>query len=165
MGAEWTLKGKAFASVGIFDPKTFVATIEKEEGIFRTTDAGESWTKVSEVQPAGRDIRILKGVAYWASAEGLLRSSDKGVTWSVLGNPVECSYGPYFGKDEKYIVVVGKDGFFETANGGEKWEHAAPLPPEYKVTIPGWFLNFAWDPNADIFYASRMGQPAYKYRR
>jgi hypothetical protein len=164
MGGSWKLKGKAFASVGIFDAITFVATKEKEQGIFRSTDGGESWTKVSELQPAGRDIGILKGVAYWTSDEGLLVSKDRGATWAVQGDAVECSFGPYFGKDETHIVVVGKKGFFQTSDGGRRWKQAAPLPPEYSVTMPGWFLNFGWDPHADIFYASRMGKPAYKYQ-
>jgi hypothetical protein len=165
MGRSWELKGNAFASVGIFDARTFVATREKEQGIFHTTDGGESWTKVCELQPAGRDIRILKGAAYWTSGKGLLVSSDRGATWSIQGKEVECSFGPYFGKDEMHIVVVGKNGFFQTTNGGREWEQVAPLPPEYSVTIPGWFLNFGWDPHANIFYASCMGKPAYKYQR
>ncbi|KPK37542.1 MAG: hypothetical protein AMJ65_14325 [Phycisphaerae bacterium SG8_4] len=165
MGKSWKLKGKAFASVGIFDAKTFVATKEKEQGIFRTTDGGESWTKVSELQPAGRDIRIFKGAAFWTSDKGLLVSRNRGTTWSIHGKEVECSFGPYFGKDEMHIVVVGKNGFYQTTNGGKDWDRVAPLPPEYNVTIPGWFLNFGWDPHADILYASRMGKPAYKYQR
>ncbi|MBN2271867.1 MAG: hypothetical protein JXN61_14715 [Sedimentisphaerales bacterium] len=164
MGADWSLKGKAFASVGIFNASTFVATREKEQGIFRSTDGGESWTKVSDLQPAGRDIRIFKGLAYWTSDEGLLVSKDRGANWAVQGDAVECSFGPYFGKDETHIVVVGKKGFFQTSDGGRLWKQAAPLPPEYSVTMPGWFLNFGWDPHADIFYASRMGKPAYKYQ-
>ena len=165
MGSDWKLKGKAFASVGIFDAKTFVATREKEQGIFRTTDGGDNWIKISELQPAGRDIRIFKGAAYWTSGKGLLVSRDRGKTWSVQGKEVECSYGPYFGKDEMHIIVVGRKGFFETKNGGRDWEQVAPLPPEYRVTLLGWFLNFGWDPNADILYASCMGKPAYKYQR
>ncbi|HLB73391.1 MAG TPA: hypothetical protein VJJ98_05195 [Sedimentisphaerales bacterium] len=164
MGRTWKLKGKAFASVGIFDAGTFVATKEKERGIFRTTDGGESWTSVCELQPAGRDIRILKGIAYWTSAEGLLVSKDRGATWAVQGEAVECSFGPCFGKDEMHIIVVGKKGFFQTADGGRQWKLAAPLPPQYSVTIPGWFLNFGWDHHANIFYASCMGKPAYKYQ-
>ena len=165
MGKGWKLQGKAFASVGIFDPKTFVATREKERGILRTTDGGASWERVSDLQPGGRDIRIFQGVAYWASAEGLLASKDRGKTWAVQGQAVPCSFGPYFGKDEKHIVVVGKSGFFETRSGGREWEQVAPLPPQFSVAIPGWFLNFGWDPHANILYASRMGQPAYKYPR
>lgn len=165
MGKSWKLKGKAFSSVGIFDTKTFVATKEKEPGIFRTIDGGDNWTKVSGLQPAGRDIRIFKGAAYWTSSKGLLVSKDRGQTWTIQGGEVECSFGPYFGKDEKHIVVVGKTGFLHTANGGRDWKQVAPLPPEYRITMPGWFLNFGWDPHADILYASCMGKPAYKYQR
>jgi len=165
MGKDWTLQGNAFASVGIFDRNTFVATREKENGIFRSTDGGKSWGKVSDLQPGGRDIRIFKGVAYWTGAEGLLVSKDQGKTWAVQGEAVECSFGPYFGKDENQIVVVGKQGFFKTTDGGRQWEQVAPMPPNFRVAMPGWFLNFGWDPIADILYASRMGEPAYKYRR
>jgi photosystem II stability/assembly factor-like uncharacterized protein len=165
MGKSWTLKGKMFASVGIFDAKTFVATKEKEKGIFRTTDGGGSWEKVSELQPGGRDIRIFNGVAYWTSPEGLLVSKDAGKTWAVQGAAVECSFGPYFGKDEKHLVVVGKTGFFETTDGGKTWEAVAPLPPRFGIAMPGWFTNIGWDPAANILYISRMGEPAYKYPR
>jgi photosystem II stability/assembly factor-like uncharacterized protein len=165
MGGTWKLEGNAFTAVGILAPGVFVATREKQPGIFRTTDGGVTWTKVSELQPAGRDIRVLNGVAYWAGSQGLLVSRDRGATWSVPGQEVECSFGPYFGADEKHIVVVGKKGFFRTTDGGATWERAASLPPEYSVALPGWFLNFGWDPQANIFYASRMGKPAYKYQR
>jgi photosystem II stability/assembly factor-like uncharacterized protein len=165
MGKSWKFLGNGFASAGLLTPKIFVATKEKDKGIFRSTDGGRTWEKVSDRQPGGRDIRIFDGAAYWTSAEGLLVSKDEGRTWAVQGSAVECSYGPYFGKDARQIVVVGKKGFFETRDGGQRWELAAPLPPEFTPTMPGWFSNFGWDPNANIFYASRMGMPTYKYER
>jgi photosystem II stability/assembly factor-like uncharacterized protein len=169
MGKDWTSKGKPIVAGGIFDAKTLVAVRgpenKKEKGIFRSTDGGNTWEKVSDLQPGGRDIRIFKGVAYWAGAEGLLVSRDKGKTWAVQGSPVECSFGPFFGKDEKHIVVMGKKGFYETKDGGQTWHHVAPLPPDMQVHMPGWFVNVAWDPLGDVFYASNMGKPAYKYQR
>jgi photosystem II stability/assembly factor-like uncharacterized protein len=161
----WKLKGRGFSAVGIFTADALVATKEKEKGIFRSTDGGGSWQKVSDLQPAGRDIRILKGVAYWTSGAGLLVSKDAGRTWAVQGAAVECSFGPYFGRDEKHVVVVGKKGVLESKDGGTSWQRVAGLPPRLDVGMPGWFLNFGWDPNANIFYASRMGEPAYKYQR
>jgi hypothetical protein len=62
-------------------------------------------------------------------------------------------------------VVAGKKGLLETKNGGRSWAVVAPLPPRMDVGMPGWFINFGWDPNANIFYASKMGEPAYKYQR
>jgi photosystem II stability/assembly factor-like uncharacterized protein len=165
MGKSWKFLGKGFASVGIFDARTFVATKERQKGILRSTDGGDTWQQVSDRQPAGRDIRFFNNVAYWASPAGLLTSKDKGQTWAVQGAAVECSYGPYFGKDDTHIVVVGKKGFYESKDGCATWERVAPLPPKFAVQIPGWFLNFGWDPNANIFYASKMGEPAFKYQR
>jgi hypothetical protein len=165
LGKDWKLKGRGFASVGIFDATTFVAAKEKEKGIFRSTDGGASWQKVSEHQPAGRDIRIFEGAAYWASSAGLLVSRDAGKTWGLQGAAVECSFGPYFGKDARHIVVAGKKGLFESKDGGASWVQAAPLPPGFAVGMPGWFLNFGWDPGANIFYSSKMGEPAYKFLR
>jgi len=71
------------------------------------------------------------------------------------------------------MVVVGKEGFFESLDGGANWRKAAPLPDASNGTWPtnegmdrsGWFLNFGWDPNADIFYASKMGKTAVRFRR
>ncbi|MGA2034960.1 MAG: hypothetical protein ABSG68_22150 [Thermoguttaceae bacterium] len=165
LGKSWKLKGNAFAAAGIFDAATLVAAKEKEKGIFRSTDGGGSWQKVSALLPAGRDIRILDGVAYWTSSEGLLVSRDAGKTWAVQGAAVECSFGPYFGKDARHVVVAGKKGFFETSDGGASWAAAAPLPAGFGVGMPGWFINLGWDPIANIFYISRMGEPAYKYQR
>ncbi len=165
LGKTWQLRGKGFAAVGLLSATTFVATKEKEPGIFRSTDSAASWQKVSPLEPGGRDIRILHGTAYWTSAKGLLASRDRGQTWFVEGQPVECSYGPYFGKDDRQMVVVGKQGFFQTRDGGGQWRPVVPLPPGFSADRPGWFLNFGWDPQADIFYALRMGLPAYKYVR
>lgn len=165
MGKSWQYKGKGFLRVGLLAPKVFVATKINEKGIYRSTDGAETWEKITDLHPTGYDLRIFGGAAYWTSAEGLLVSKDQGKSWAVQGSPVECSFGPYFGKDAQHIVVVGKKGFFATTDGGQHWEHAAPLPPEFSPPAPGLYLNFGWDPDANIFYGSRMGMPTYKYQR
>lgn len=166
-GKTWKMigKDKTFAAVGIFDEKTLVTT--KGEGILRSTDGGQTWTKVSDFQPVGRVAIPFRGATWWLAKEGLIITTDKGATWTRRTAPVEAAWGPMFGKDEKHIVVAGNKGFFETTDGGETWKLAAPLPPdkEFRSSMPGWFLNVAWDPNADVFYASRMGRPAYKFER
>jgi photosystem II stability/assembly factor-like uncharacterized protein len=171
-GKSWKEIGKGYLpAVGIFDDRTVVSS--KGSGILRSQDGGATWTQVSELTPTPGTVRVFKGVGYWMSKDHVLFSKDKGASWSVLGSPVRAAWGPYFGKTEKHLVVVGKEGFMETQDGGLSWKVAAPLPDPSNsawpasegLDRPGWFLNFAWDPNADIFYASKMGKAAVKYRR
>jgi photosystem II stability/assembly factor-like uncharacterized protein len=149
--------------LGIFDEKTLVYT-QKGNGIQRSTDAGQSWTKIADRQPIGRLVNISKGKAYWLAKEGLLVSADKGATWSVQGKAVEGSIGPYFDpKNDKRIVVAGIQGIFQTDDGGESWKLLARLPAGFeKLPKDGWFTNVAWDPVHDTFYVSHMGKPTYR---
>jgi photosystem II stability/assembly factor-like uncharacterized protein len=158
----WKDLGKGFSRVGLFDAKILLATKEKEPGIVRSTDGGESWAKVSDLKPAGLAMRTYKGVGYWTSDAGLLVSKDKGATWAVQGSPVNAFQGPCFGKDATHIVVVGKEGFHETTDAGKTWKLVAPMPAGYaadRMTL------CAWDPSANIFYISRMTKPAFKLVR
>ena len=180
-GKTWQELGKGYRTVGVFDEKTFVATKEKEDGILRSTDGGATWTKVYEDTPTGLAMRLFNGVGYWTSAKrernargettkysplGLLISKDKGATWSVQGAPIAAGAGPYFGKDEKNILVVSKEGLQTTSDAGQTWTTVAPIPPGgYDYSPDGWFCNFAWDPIHDVFYISRMGKAAMKFER
>jgi hypothetical protein len=73
------------------------------------------------------------------------------------------SIGPFFDpKDEKHLSAAAPKVMFETADGGETWKPATPLPARFDVPRPGWFSNVGWDPGLGIFYASRMSKPTYK---
>jgi acetyl esterase/lipase len=105
-----------------------------------------------------------QGAGYWLDEQGLLVSRDRGATWARQGGAVSAWFGPYFGRDEKHMVVVGKAGFHETIDAGAAWKLAAPAP-EVKDFHGPWYSNYAWDWQRDIFYASKMGKPAYKLER
>ncbi len=174
-GRSWIRIGSGYTAIGIFDARTLVASQGK--GIVRSVDGGMTWTRVSEHTPTGRVLCFFKGVGYWVSKDGLLVSRDHGVTWQVQGTPIEAAWGPYFGKNERQISVVGKVGteigIYETRDSGATWKQAAPFPfferdgrPDWtpsKQWAAGWFYNFGWDPIGNIFYASRMGQPTLRY--
>lgn len=149
--------------LGIFDQSTLVYT-QKGQGIQRSTDAGQTWTRIADREPIGRLVNIFKGKACWLAKEGLLVSTDKGATWSVQGNVVEASIGPYFDpKNDQRMVVAGVKGIFQTDDGGEAWKLVSRLPAGFeKLPKAGWFTNVAWDPVHDIFYVSHMGKPTYR---
>jgi photosystem II stability/assembly factor-like uncharacterized protein len=161
-GAKWKDVGKGFKGVGIFGNQTLVATKEKEDGIFRSADGGENWTKVSDLKPSGLATRKFKNAGYWISDAGLLVSKDAGATWTVQGAPLKMIQGPFFGKDESQIVVLTKEGFQETTDAGRTWKPAAPPPPDYPADR---MTTCAWDAKAGIFYVSRMTKPALKFER
>jgi hypothetical protein len=78
---------------------------------------------------------------------------------------VNAGWGPLFGKDARHIVVADFQGFLQSADGGQTWRRLAPLPPfagGLVPKLPGQFLSIAWDPNANLLYASRMGSATYR---
>ncbi len=161
-GVKWTDLEKGFSGCGVIDHTTFLATKLKEPGIFRSTDAGATWTPVYAETPTAAVPVTFEGVTYWPSGKGILASKDKGASWQVLDAPVDASYGPFF-KTAKQFVVAGKAGFSETTDGGQTWQQVAPLPAGFAINRVG--PHFAWDPKADVFYASSMNKPAFKFER
>jgi len=164
-GATWKLIGKhpEFIALGIFDARTLVAG--RDDGIVRSTDGGETWTKISDLHPIGRIAVYFKGLTYWLAAEGLLTSADKGATWQKTGTAVDAQWGPLFGQDEKHIVVANYAGFLQTADGGKTWKRIAPMiafKGEWVPKLPGQYLNIGWDSAANILYASQLGCPTYR---
>lgn len=171
-GRAWKEIGKDYLpAVGILDDRVVVSS--KGKGIIRSLDGGATWTQVSDLTPCPGTVRVWKGVGYWLTKDHVIYSKDKGATWLPLGAPVRAGWGPYFGKTDKQMMVVGKEGFMETVDGGASWKLAAPLPDPANKAWPasdgldrsGWFLNFGWDPSGEILYASKMGKSAVRYRR
>ena len=164
-GATWTDLEKGFSGCGVFDRKTLVATKAKEKGIFRSADAGKTWEKVSDSNPAAATPVIFRGTGYWCMGTDVLVSKDKGATWITPRRDTTYSiiYGPMFGESQSHYVVVGKAGFLETKDGGQTFTLAAPLPAGFTVNRVG--PNYAWDPKHDVFYASTMTKPTFKYQR
>jgi photosystem II stability/assembly factor-like uncharacterized protein len=148
--------------LGIFDARTLVYS-QKGSGIQRSTDAGQTWGKVSDMEATGRVVRILNGTAYWMAKDGILVSKDQGATWTKQGTAVDATIGPMLDpKNDKHMAAAGIKGIFETTDGGQTWKQVGKLPPGFSMPKAGWFANVAWDPANGIFYASQMGKPTYK---
>jgi hypothetical protein len=68
-----------------------------------------------------------------------------------------------FGADESHIVVGCPDGLYESKDGGKNWVLAVPLAPKIKILKAPQWANYAWDPVHNVFYASQMMEPAYRF--
>jgi photosystem II stability/assembly factor-like uncharacterized protein len=153
--------------LGVFDAKTLVYT-QKGKGIQRSTDFGQTWTKVDDREPIGRVVQVLGGTGYWLTKEGLLVSQDKGATWKPQGKAAEgASIGPMLDpKNEKRMVVAGVKGIYQTTDGGETWKTiAGAYPAGFDFPKHGWYTTTAWDPVHDVIYISKMGKPAYRWEK
>jgi len=97
-------------------------------GMFRTTDAGKSWKKVSEVgiQHGGGDIYYDKaGFVYASAANSILMSKDNGATFSSVTLPVNGGFNTVFGDGTSVFLApdFGNSHYYTTAEGdGTKWQ-------------------------------------------
>jgi hypothetical protein len=135
-------------------------------GIQRSVDGGASWSKVSDAQPQTRVPVLFAGTYYLGGTNGLLASTNRGLSWQTLGTPVNIWQGPFFGRDAREMLVVGKNGAFVTRDRGTTWTQVASLKPNdrgFRFT-PQWFGCYAWDSVNNILYASSMGNPVYRLK-
>ena len=171
-GATWQELGTGFTGpIGLFDAKTLIVG-SKGGSMQRSTDGGATWTKVDnapKMNPGIQSVVVFKGAGYLVTPQGLSVSKDKGATWVLYGTPVNISgmqkkfrsHGPFFGVDERHIVLVGWDGVFQTTDGGAHWIKVAPFPEEIPhPPAKSGSESFAWDPVHNIVYASARNAPA-----
>ena len=117
-------------------------------GIYRTEDAGETWTQVSKHGPAGQPLVASDGAIYWQKlyGHGLLKSTDHGKTWTELTkaintNPIEISGKRIAGLADKQVMV--------SSDGGEHWTKVGPPAPFRPNGI-------AYSDKGKAFYAWRL---------
>lgn len=158
---------------GIFDAQTWFRA--NNQFMERTEDAGQTWTKVEPpFAPGGLYVTVFKGVGYYLSKDGMMVTKDKAKTWTTVPLPKRQSahmapQGPFFGKDEKHMMIVDDNGFFESKDAGQTWTQAASMALTLKEWPRTHHIGFAsaWDPVHDILYfcVSEYGMNAYKFQR
>jgi photosystem II stability/assembly factor-like uncharacterized protein len=111
----------------------------REGGFYKSTDAGETFTKVMTGLPseligkanmavtAANPNRIYMLVEA-APGGGMYRSDDAGQTWSALPSPAQMIWRPFYyttiGADPTNADVVygGAEGFWRSRDGGKAWQ-------------------------------------------
>ncbi len=99
----------------------------RQGDLYRTTDAAATWTLLESRDFPVTAIALKPGqgsVAYAATADGLLRSTDSGAHWNLaaggiwrlkLDAVVVDSHNP------AVVYVVGPGGVFKSSDDGENW--------------------------------------------
>ena len=95
-GANWTLKGGAPTWVEtqnfemIDDKLWLIGQIFGDDGIWRTGDAGVTWSKKGS-KTGTAFYHAANGAIYAAGPGGVQKSVDKGLTWTAVANSPNCS--------------------------------------------------------------------------
>jgi photosystem II stability/assembly factor-like uncharacterized protein len=113
----------------------------REGGIYKTTDGGDTWTKLAGGLPNdlfGRSsvaISAAKPDRIYALIEakpgsGLYRSEDAGATWMLINSQGSLLTRPFYystlGVDPNNadVVYVGDEGWFKSTDGGKSFRRA-----------------------------------------
>jgi photosystem II stability/assembly factor-like uncharacterized protein len=133
----------------IIDAKTFLTNSSgwgggTESGIYRSADAGATWTKVSTVGPGGHALVKADGTIFWQGGNGLVRSTDKGLTWEQLGGPVRVQI---FLVDKDTLGCASENHVLLSKDMGKSWTPFGPALP--------------FKPDGVVFSAKRLSFFAY----
>jgi hypothetical protein len=87
-GMTWQKVGVDFryATVGDFASARKAVLAASQNGVFRTLDAGETWTKTGDFY--SEDLTAGHGIAYAESLDGVRRSTDDGATWELANDGI-----------------------------------------------------------------------------
>jgi photosystem II stability/assembly factor-like uncharacterized protein len=111
----------------VINPQTYVVNTDGKwgaPGIFRTTNGGRTWARVSVLGPSTAPLRTSNGTIFWVADGYLLRSSDGGATWiQEYGGfqdvtPVELPGGR--------LAAVGPFSLVLSTDGGTSWSALGP---------------------------------------
>jgi photosystem II stability/assembly factor-like uncharacterized protein len=113
----------------------------KGSGLFRSTDGGKTWSKITTGLPPGILGRVSisispvrSGIVYAlieAEKTGLYRSGDKGITWNLMCQSEAINDRPFYfsflALDPVDTNIVYKPGFnlFKSTDGGKTFGSAA----------------------------------------
>lgn len=133
-----------------------------EAGIYRSADLGKTWNRVKEGAVKARDVAncstilAFKNRAYLHTANGLLKSDDRGKTWRLIPDTPAFEGAPLPAEDDTHMLAFSREGGFETFDQGETWQKIMPAPPvaeKQKWLQSHRYYNFAWDHEDDVIYA------------
>jgi hypothetical protein len=152
-GAGWGIWFLSKPSLGIGDSSTWLLGVQAS-GYWRTHDAGQSWTKVSDnamEHGGGQIYYTASGTLYATGVPSMLRSTDNGVTWTNVG-PFAGHIGIVGDGERLYVKSHDRTDPIMTAteSTGDDWAPFEPNPPAFF----GGAYELAYDPVNRIVYGA-----------
>ncbi|MFQ5933389.1 MAG: ABC transporter permease subunit [Dehalococcoidia bacterium] len=113
-------------------------SLQTSEGVFRSTDGGQTWEAVYEGNTGvGVDLSLVispgfegDGILYAGTSTGLLRFIDGGASWENI-NPAlgarqlqDLIISPAFSQDSTLFAINKTGGIFRSMDGGRSWQPA-----------------------------------------
>ena len=124
-------------------PWTIISGDAEENGIYVSSDAGNTWQKSSEGLPSGLTgkidfavspadpSRLYALVEAKPEEEGLYRSNDRGVTWTLVNNAGYLMTRPFYYTNvdadptDADVVWVNNLGLWKSSDAGHEFERIA----------------------------------------
>lgn len=144
-------RGIIGVTVSPVNPKRVYALIEAEDGgVFRSDDAGKSWTKVSRnralrsrawyytriyADTKEEDKVYVMNVSYGVSTDG-------GKTWALKNAPHGDHHDLWIDPNDNQRMIIGDDGGAQVSiDGGNNWStyHNQPTAQFYRIAIDDHF--------------------------
>src|SRR6266536_1965875 len=140
-------------------------------GIYKTTDGGRTWAKLTTGLPAGdkgriglalaaSNARVLNAIIEHATDGGVYRTEDAGATWAKVNalDPRPMYYSHIFidPNNDKRVYVLAVT-YYKSEDGGKTFRRM-PHAPTYDVGTKGAFHAMWIDPgNSDHFFLGSDG--------
>jgi len=118
-------------------------------GLLKTSDAGNTWTKIYDSSNTFKSIFFNDTLKAWAlSFEGkVMRSTNGGSTWQPQNFDPDIVFNSVFFSDLQTGWLVGSNGtILKTSNGGQSWQNQNSGINEYLKsvhftdTLNGWVV-------------------------
>lgn len=174
-GRNWSLRNNGILNIHVnllavdpVDLSVVYASSTGGAGTFRSDDFGESWVRLNEggiVHPWGDELTVdpVDGDNVWyiSDVPYIHKSTDRGNTWEILGNPYDrsnfnfCSVYAIAQSSDGSVMYALNNGFgiYKSTDDGRSWEflHQSEVDYTYSIVVH--------PTNPDIVYSGYSPKP------
>lgn len=110
--SDWAGGSEASHTISFLDNSS-TWLVGRNDGLWRTTDGGATWTQVSSSGAVGGTYRASNGVWYAGALQNVLRSTNGGRSWTAVGPQAGTGYSTVIG-DGNYLYIQVSPNYSRT---------------------------------------------------